>query len=159
MPKPQSINKLLNSLIASKGWKGRVEIHKVFTFWDNVVGPDIAKQAQPYVIRQNILWVNVTDSVWMQQLHLLKEMLLEKLNKRIKKEKLADIRFQLDVNLVSREKKEGDEPAVPVSLPDPARVDEFDHMLESIEDEHMRDAIRKCWIKTGASHRGKVNKP
>ncbi len=155
MPKPQSIEKLLNSLIAHKGWKGRVEIHKVFTFWDDVVGPDIAKQAQPYVIRKNILWVRVTDSVWMQQLHLLKEMLLEKINKRIRKEKLTDIRFQLDVDVARQEKKESAEPAAPASLPDPARVEEFDHMLESIEDEHVRDAIRKCWIKTGASHRGK----
>lgn len=155
MSQPQSIEKLLNSLIASKGWKGRVEIHKVFTFWDTVVGPDIAKQAQPYVIRKNILWVKVSDSVWMQQLHLLKEMLLEKLNKRIRKEKLADIRFQLDVDLELQGNKGHEEIVAPPSLPDPGRIEEFDHILESIEDEHVRDAIRQCWIKTGASHRNK----
>ena len=155
MSKPQAINKLLNSLIAKKGWKGRVEIHKVFTFWDTVVGPDIAKKAQPNVLRKNVLWVSVADSVWMQQLHLLKEMLLKKLNKRIRKERLSDIRFQLDVDLVRGEKKERGEPTGPASLPDPARIEEFDHMLESIEDEHIRAAIKECWIKTGASHRQK----
>ena len=61
----------------------------------------------------------------MQQLHLLKEMLLGKINKRIRKEKLIDIRFQLDVDVARHEKKESAEPVVPAPLPDPARVEEF----------------------------------
>jgi hypothetical protein len=97
--------------------------------------------------------VSVSDSVWMQQLHLLKDMLLEKLNKRIKKEKLVDLRFQLDVDVVRTETKEDDGCHLPIALPNPARVEEFDHMLESIEDDDIRESIRKCWLKTGASHR------
>ncbi|MCB2182179.1 MAG: DUF721 domain-containing protein [Desulfobulbaceae bacterium] len=151
MAKPTPIHSLLNSLIASKGWKGRVELHRVFTFWDELVGADIARRAQPYVIRKGVLWVSVSDSVWMQQLHMLKEMFLHKINKRLKKEKFTDIRFQLDSTL-GRPVVEGDSRAeTPVvrSEPDKQSVEEFEKLLAEIEDEQIKNAMRKCWLKVG----------
>ncbi|MBU0967870.1 MAG: DUF721 domain-containing protein [Proteobacteria bacterium] len=150
MSKPTPIRTLLQSLIATKGWEGRVELHKVFEFWDDLVGPDIARQAQPHVIRKTILWVRVSDSVWMQQLHLLKVMLLEKLNSRLKKNKLTDLRFQIDASL-GREEGEGAEPqdASPARFPSAERKKEFESLLASIHDEEIKAAIRQCWLKTG----------
>jgi len=150
MSKPTPIRTLLDSLIAAKGWKERVELHKVFTFWDDLVGPDIARQAQPHVIRKTILWVRVSDSVWMQQLHLLKVMLLEKLNGRLKKCKLTDLRFQLDTSLGRDDGDDADrQTASPARLPSAERKKEFESLLDSINDEEIKAAIRQCWLKTG----------
>lgn len=150
MSKPTPIRTLLESLIATKGWVGRVELHKVFEFWDDLVGPDIARQAQPHVIRKTILWVRVSDSVWMQQLHLLKVMLLEKLNSRLKKNKLTDLRFQIDTSLGREEGEGAAQPAVsPTRFPSAERKKEFESLLASINDEEIKAAIRQCWLKTG----------
>jgi len=149
MSKPTPIRTLLASLIATKGWEGRVELHQVFTFWDELLGADIARQAQPHVIRKTVLWVRVSDSVWMQQLHLLKGMILEKLNSRLKKNKLTDLRFQLDSEL-GMDGGSGDRRFPrPPARPSARQQEEFEALLDSIHDEEMKAAIRKCWLKTG----------
>ncbi|MFH1215815.1 MAG: DUF721 domain-containing protein [Pseudomonadota bacterium] len=148
MSKPTPIRTLLNSLIAAKGWEGRVELNQVFFFWNELVGPDIAQYAQPHLIRKDILWVRVSDSVWMQQLQFLKMMLLEKLNLRLTKSRFVDLRFQLDSTL-GEDVAEIREPPRPKPLPSPAKRREFEFMLDSIQDEEIKEAIRKCWIRTG----------
>ena len=158
MSKPTPIRKLLESLISAKGWEGRVELHKVFEFWDDLVGPDIARQAQPHVIRKTVLWVRVSDSVWMQQLHLLKVMILDKLNSRLKKSKLTDLRFQLDTSLGRDEGDGADRQAVrPARFPSAERKKEFESLLESINDEEIKAALRQCWLKTGHLRDNKEN--
>lgn len=153
MSRPTPINRLLDSLIAAKGWKGRVELHGVFDFWDDVVGDDIAARAQPLVIRKTILWVRVSDSVWMQQLHLLKEMILEKLNQRLKKKKITDLRFQLDSSLGEQPVQSDPSFVAPEKpKPDQKRLEEFERLLETIEDQDIKDAMRRCWLKVGQLH-------
>lgn len=150
MSKPTPIRTLLASLIATKGWEERVELHKVFAFWNELVGPDIARQAQPHVIRKTVLWVRVSDSVWMQQLHLLKVMLLDKLNGRLRKNKLTDLRFQLDTTLGRDQGGGADRQAArPARFPSAERQKEFESLLATIDDEEIKAAIRKCWLKTG----------
>jgi hypothetical protein len=149
MSKPTPIRTLLASLIADKGWEGRVELHKVFSFWDELLGADIARQAQPHVIRKGVLWVRVSDSVWMQQLHLLKEMILAKINSRLKKNKLTDLRFQLDSSLGIDGDSGGRRAPPPPTGPSARQQEEFEALLDSIHDEEMKAAIRKCWLKTG----------
>lgn len=148
MSKPTPIGNLLTSLIASKGWSERVDLHSVFLIWDELVGPEIARQAQPHVIRKRILWVRVADSVWMQQLHLLKEMLLEKINARLKKGRFTDLRFQLDSSLGgSAPVREEKSPPKPPPLPDRKSRQAFEAHLQSIGDEEVKKAIRTCWLR------------
>lgn len=152
MSKPTPIRTLLESLIADKGWEGRVELHKVFAFWDELVGPDIARQAQPQVIRKTVLWVRVSDSVWMQQLHLLKTMLLDRLNSRLQKHKLTDLRFQLDSTLGREQEDAGRQAVQPAHVPSPEEKKQFETLLAAIGDEEVKAAIRRCWLKVGQLH-------
>ncbi|MFZ5759995.1 MAG: DUF721 domain-containing protein [Thermodesulfobacteriota bacterium] len=154
MSKPTSIRTLLHTLIATKGWEGRVAVHQVFLLWEELVGPDIARHAQPYLIRKDILWLRVSDSVWMQQLQFLKIMLLDKINGRLPKGRLADLRFQLDSSL-GQESASEDEAARPGPLaPSPAERQEFERLLGEIADREIRAAIRRCWLATGRRRPG-----
>lgn len=148
MSKPTPIRTLLSSLIAAKGWEGRVELNQVFLFWNELVGPDIAKYAQPHLIRKDILWLRVSDSVWMQQLQFLKIMLLEKLNQRLKKARFVDLRFQLDSTLGEEIAGRSEPPRV-AQPPSAAKRREFEALLGTIQDEEIKEAIRTCWLKTG----------
>ncbi len=150
MSKPTPIRTLLDSLIAAKGWKGKVELHRVFDFWEDAVGKDIARQAQPHVVRKTVLWIRVSDSVWMQQLHLLKEMILEKLNGRMKKQKFTDLRFQLDSSLGYGGVCRDEEPPMPKLVqPDAKSRESFERLLDTIHDAEIKKAMRKCWLKVG----------
>src|SRR5210317_2511439 len=98
--KPEEISRLLSSVFDNRKWRSKLELHRVFEFWDRTVGKEIAAVAQPTLIRsRSVLWVKVRDSIWMQQLHLQKMLLLEKINRQLNGEQLSDIHFQLDSSL------------------------------------------------------------
>ena len=87
------IRSLLNDIVSDRNWQSNLKRQQLFEFWDQAVGKDISANAQPKVTRGDVLWVDVTDSVWMQQLHLMKEHLRQVLNDRLGGEEIKDIRF------------------------------------------------------------------
>ena len=101
MPEPTSISELLQSLIGHKNWSQKIKQHQVFLKWSELVGKDISQRAKPIFIRGSVLWVAVSDSVWMQQLHLQKNVILDKLSQRFPGVNFTDIRFQVDSSLMS----------------------------------------------------------
>lgn len=141
------IAKVLADLVKDKQWDHRLGLHKVFHFWDEAVGGEIAGKAQPFVIRGTVLWVSVSDSMWMQRLHLGKLPLLEKINARLPdSEALSDIRFQLGRPVVSRpETAEESEPVPPV---DPEELAKYEKFFMAIPDEEARKSLLNLWKKS-----------
>jgi hypothetical protein len=140
------IDALLGELFASRNWQQNLERNRLFEFWNEAVGQDIAGQAQPKLIRGKVLWVNVTDSIWMQQLHLLKEHLRQVINDRIiGVEGISDIRFNLvtTLNPVLVKKKSVARPPKPP--PDPQKLADFEKMIAAIADAGARNSFRTIW--------------
>lgn len=163
------VGSLVSMIAKNRNWRQRLRLHQVFLFWEEVVGKDIACYAQPYVIRGEVLWVNVTDSIWMQQLHFQKCTLLAALNRRLAATReggangevdggeegevgLADLRFRMEAKLTM--------PVAPQRLerprvipPDRQRVQEFSQMLAAIGDEELKAAMQRCWLKLAGVRR------
>jgi predicted nucleic acid-binding Zn ribbon protein len=139
------IRDLLARVIRKRKWHTRLELHGVFSFWDEVVGEDISGRAQPACIRGSVLWVDVIDSIWMQQLHLQKLLLLDLINRRLDKGAISDIRFKLNSELGSTKpaallKK----PARPI---DPEKLQEFEEQLAPLQDKDIKRALLRLWKK------------
>ena len=145
--KMTGIGSLLNNLLESRKWRENMNRHRLFEFWAQAVGKDISANAQPKVLRGNVLWVDVTDSVWMQQLHLMKEDLRQVINDRLGEEGIKDIRFNLVNRLrpvLSARKEEKKKPVA--SKPDPKKLAAFEKMIGAIADEGARSSLRKLWL-------------
>jgi hypothetical protein len=142
--KPVKINRLLETVFEDRQWRNRVELHRVFEFWNETVGREIGAVAQPSLIRGRVLWVKVKDSIWMQHLHLQKITLLEKLNLRFTGEKLSDIHFQLDSALSPPPEPETDENR-PLLL-DKKQEKEFDNLISSLENPDLRASLKHLWV-------------
>lgn len=143
------IGNLLGTLSQDKQWRERLGLHAVFLFWDAVVGEELAWRAQPVMIRGTVLWVEVGDPVWLQQLHLERGTLLAEINRRLPSEtKLTDIRFQLNSALDQEPAPAGAEnvPAVPQPL-SPAEARELDALLAALTDDEARVTMRRLWLK------------
>ncbi|MEN8142200.1 MAG: DUF721 domain-containing protein [Thermodesulfobacteriota bacterium] len=142
------IGTLLSDLIENRNWKHNLNRHRLFEFWNEAVGKDIAAHAQPKLIRAEVLWVDVTDSVWMQQLHLMKDHLRQVLNERLGDDGVVDIRFNLTTKLkpVLAEKKVVDNKMPPISPPDPEALASFEKMLSAIGDENTRASMKRIWL-------------
>lgn len=138
------IGSLLKSMVADRNWSAALNRHRLFEFWVEAVGREVAAHARPKVIRKQVLHVEVTDSVWMQQLHLQKGCLLDALNKRIGSDGLTDIRFTLNF----RATFVYPQPSVVVlpPRPDPEKMAKFEQLLASINDDGVRECLKSIWL-------------
>ena len=73
----------------------RLDEYAVWPIWNDVVGNIIARNAQPEKIRNGTLFVKVSSPVWMQQLQFMKDMIVEKLNHRLKRDIVRNIFFMI----------------------------------------------------------------
>ena len=143
--KPVEISQLLSTVFENKKWRSKLELHRVFEFWDKTVGKEIAAVAQPSLFRGSILWVKVKDSISMQQLHLQKILLLENINAQLNGEKISDIHFQLDSSLSVPPKPETEKPKL-VFL-DKKKEQDFDKLIGSLKNDDLKASLKSLWIK------------
>ncbi|PKN76881.1 MAG: hypothetical protein CVU52_02920 [Deltaproteobacteria bacterium HGW-Deltaproteobacteria-10] len=89
----QSIGEILFSTFKRRGMAEKLEENAVLKFWPKAVGRQIALQTQPDSLRGGTLFVKATSSVWVQQLHFMKEEIRQKLNELAGKNAIKEIRF------------------------------------------------------------------
>ena len=71
------------------------EDKSILPLWNKAVGPQIAAQSRPGALKGETLFVKVSTSVWMQQLHFLKEEIIEKINQSLEGAKIKNIYFSI----------------------------------------------------------------
>jgi len=91
---PTGISEVLNNFFAPPERQKKLRAYRLWQFWHDVVGPQIATHAHPLRIRDAILEVRVDQPVWMQQLQLLKPQILKRLNDRLGEQLIDDLFFR-----------------------------------------------------------------
>jgi len=102
----QSIGEIIFKALKRRGMAPKLEESSLLKFWANAVGPQIAAQTQPDCLRNGTLFVKTTSSVWVQQLHFMKEEIRLKLNELSGKDALKEIRFSIGHKLAKAKAEE-----------------------------------------------------
>ena len=97
----------MKRLTSRMGIDTRLEMQKAVVLWEEVVGGKVARRAKAEAVRSGILFVRVANSTWLQELSLLKEGIIDKLNARMESDIVKDIVFR--VGLATKEKADGGE--------------------------------------------------
>ena len=93
--KISALGDILNSVLHDmKSGVGKEHIMLRDT-WNKAVGDRIAENTHPESVRKGVLFVNVSNSVWMQELHFLRDKILEKVNKEPGSTRIEEIRFKI----------------------------------------------------------------
>lgn len=66
----------------------------IWAVWEDAVGKAIACRARPLWIKNGCLRVNVSDSIWLQELEYFKETIIEKLNGKLGRNAVQRIDFR-----------------------------------------------------------------
>ena len=135
----ESLGEVLEQSLKRLDLVVRLDEYAVWPIWNEVVGPVIARNAQPEKIRNGTLFVKVSSPVWMQQLQFMKEMIAGKLNHRLKGEVVKNIFFM--VGRIERQ-----EELTPAAQNAAAQSDDSEingAFLESIVDADIRAAFKK----------------
>ena len=92
------IGPIINSLISSyqRTPKSSVgKLNQIIDVWPTVTGVDISKNTQPVSIKDKRLMVNVTSSVWLQQLQYINQDLIARLNVALGEDLIDKIKFRI----------------------------------------------------------------
>jgi predicted nucleic acid-binding Zn ribbon protein len=97
-PKKESLTPLkdiLSALLADSKLPFNPQDAAIWKIWEDVVGPAIARNAQPLWIKDRRLRVKGSDPIWLQELSYLEVTLREKLNARLARQAVEKIEFRL----------------------------------------------------------------
>jgi hypothetical protein len=150
-PQIERLGHVLDKSLKRLELSTRLEEYGIWPVWNEVVGPTIARNAQPEKIRNGTLFLKVTSPVWMQQLQYMKEMIAERLNQRLKTNIVRNILFvvgQINTDAVEVDSKPTAQSSA--SLPDLRVSEDF---LESVPDPEIRQAFKRLLRSYSRRHR------
>lgn len=108
--------------------------------WEEVVGENIAKLTSPLRVRDRVMFVEVQNSVIGHELSLMKEDYISKVNERLGKKRIKDIRFRVGQvgKPGERKGKKVDLKAILLSDVEKGRIEQ---MVKDIGDERLKKAL------------------
>ncbi len=146
MAKPKPLRSILDETLKSLGVHVPMKGYSIWGAWREIVGESVASNAQPSVIRNRILFIEVSHPTWVQQLQFLKPTLLERLNGFLGEPLIEDIRFRLGKISPSSS------PSVKESAWNeeelrPETLSRIEILLQKIEDVETRTCMRDLLVK------------
>lgn len=112
--------------------------------WDTIVG-DLKIQIRLEKIQTDTLILGVSNSSWMQELFCLSDFLIEKINAKLEFPYVKKLRFKYSAPL--RKKSIHQITASSIATPNIILTTAQQKQLESIEDEHLRTALKNFLIR------------
>ncbi len=90
----EKIKNILVDTLKRKKFYKKISENLVIVYWKEIVGDELIRYTNPSYIKNGILFVDVTNSMWAHHLTFLKQDIINKINKKIKKNIVKDIRFR-----------------------------------------------------------------
>ena len=140
---PSRLSQILEKVLKSKGWHTRVKEYRVFDIWDEVVGVHTAKNTSPSSIDRGVLFVTTRTSSWSQELTMMKNRIIERLNKRLGEQLVHDIKF-VQGTLLERHHGQDNRTTIKESEIDDEKLIEY---TGNISDEGLRKIINRILRK------------
>lgn len=134
--------------------------HLAKAYWVGVVGPQVAGVTQVEAVRDGVLYVRVKNSVWANELTLLKDDMLRRLNAKLGGRVLTDIHFKAS-GLAKTKKLETPRPTGPTDSElaktplSKAAAAKIDAALMEIQDEALRGRIRQIMLRAARTEEWK----
>jgi hypothetical protein len=90
-----SLKDIIGNLLGSGSLPFNPEDADIWSYWDEVVGPAISKNARPSRIKNGVLRVTVSDPIWLQELQFIEESIREKLNGTLGRKAVKKIEYRI----------------------------------------------------------------
>ena len=157
--KLQRIDGIISRALKKMDVPFRPEDRRLVEVWEKAVGPQIAAQSRPEGLRRGTLFVKVSNSVWMQQLHFLKEEITGKVNGIMGGTDLKGIRFSIG-QVPAPAGKEENTRAAPPAMGYLRERDKkmIETCLASLADEELKAIIKRVMTKEITLRRGRQKK-
>jgi predicted nucleic acid-binding Zn ribbon protein len=89
--RPTRLGDVLRGALERLPFARQLADYALWSHWDAVVGPTVARHARPQRLQRGVLVVVVDSVEWMQELQFLKHELRERLNARLGRAAIRDV--------------------------------------------------------------------
>lgn len=93
MNRGKPIKNILLNFLQSAGIQEKYEENIAVAYWESIVGDEIARHTEPQKVADGTVFVKVDDNVWRNELVFFKKQIIAKLNTRIGKNVIKDVKF------------------------------------------------------------------
>jgi len=93
----EDIGSIIGSVVDKMELNKKLRVSNIFNHWEDIVGTQIAKKSKPERLLHKTLYVSVTTSTWANELSLMSEKLIEKINSFTGEDIVKTIRFKADL--------------------------------------------------------------
>ena len=90
----QSLKKVLKKTLKITGVKKRLKENSTHLIWREVVGDKISQNVETKEIKNGVLYLEAKTPVWRTEIHLIKNNIISKLNKKLKNNIIKDLRIR-----------------------------------------------------------------
>ena len=140
---------ILPGLCRDRGWQGQVEVYSLLRRWPEVMDAEIVAHSRPDKITAGVLWVEVENLAWMQQLQYRRGDMLAVLNACLRHTQVKEIRLRLPDKQTAAV-LEGEAPPVRFLPPDPVALSTFTELATAVKDPACRQALMNFWYLSHA---------
>ncbi|NLF24856.1 MAG: DUF721 domain-containing protein [Deltaproteobacteria bacterium] len=88
--RPVAASAILKPLLKKHGLDKQLARYEFVTRWREIVGEEISKRSRPAYFRGNVLVVQVSSSVWAQELGFYKHVILNRIRKHVRDGQIVD---------------------------------------------------------------------
>jgi len=134
---------VLPGVVRDHGWDKQLDLHSTFPRWRELLGDDVADHSKPLKVERGVLWIEVENSSWLQQIQYMKLELLELLNEALRLTRYKDLKMVLPKGAWQPEADEG--PRMSFVRPSEEAVEAFREQVQCIADEGCREALMQFW--------------
>jgi predicted nucleic acid-binding Zn ribbon protein len=157
---PPSMGEVLGEFFKRTGMNRRIQEQKILNCWEKAVGEGVAEKTQPVSVKNRVLQVKVVNSVWMQELQFMKELIMQKLQEQAGNNILRDLRFFIGEIEPSgekgrKQKNEGtrmDGKSLGLTEAERERID---RALSGITDPEMSEILGRIYARGLAARKGR----
>jgi hypothetical protein len=137
----KDLKTILGTMLRTMDSPPQREQFRVWDIWEEVVGPQIAGKTRPEALRNGVLVVSVTSSVWMQELSFMKQKILDRINQTLAPATIREIRFKLGD--IQQAGAGCDEEPLPQLTEEEQEI--IAQHTASIEDQGLRESLQKLF--------------
>ncbi len=157
---PPSMGEVLGKFFKRAGMNRKIQEQKILNGWEKAVGEGIAEKTQAVSVRNRVLQVKVVNSVWMQELQFMKELIMQKMEQETGNNILKDIRFFIgEMEPSNREGGKQKERGVgkertPLGLTE-AEKERIERATSGLTDPEMSELLGRIYAKGLAARKGR----
>lgn len=145
--KPVSVAEAIPGAFRRLGLETRFRQSEVWSVWPTVVGPQIARRAQPHAMWRGRLIVHVTDPVWLHHLSMMRHRVIPALNEKLHTSVVRELVLRVGEVAQHPTHQAGPPHANQEPPPDSTRLARIEALMAPLGDVPFREALRRLLLR------------